>query len=57
MLAMSSGASVQAGLRVPTDECVQKYCVVFACDVLLACACHVYVDFLSAAVNALAGCC
>jgi hypothetical protein len=31
--------------------------VVFACDVLLACAFHVPADFLSAAVSALAGCC
>jgi hypothetical protein len=31
--------------------------VVFACDVLHACACPVHVEFLIAAVNALAGCC
>jgi hypothetical protein len=31
--------------------------VVFACDVLLARACPVRVEFLIAAVNALAGCC
>jgi hypothetical protein len=31
--------------------------VVFACDVLLACACPDRVEFLIAAVNALAGCC
>jgi hypothetical protein len=31
--------------------------VVFACDALLVCACPVHVDFLSAAVNALAGWC
>jgi hypothetical protein len=31
--------------------------VVFACDVLLACACPVRVEFLIAAVNTLAGCC
>jgi hypothetical protein len=31
--------------------------VVFACDVLLAYACPVRVEFLIAAVNALAGCC
>jgi hypothetical protein len=29
--------------------------VVFACDVLLACACPVRVEFLITAVNALAG--
>jgi hypothetical protein len=52
MLARCSGASFRAGMRVPTDECV-----VFACDVLLACACPVRVEFLIAAVNALAGFC
>jgi hypothetical protein len=31
--------------------------VVFACVVLLACACPVRVEFLSVAVDALAGCC
>jgi hypothetical protein len=57
MLARSSGASFRAGLSVRTDEGMEKYCVVFACDVLLVCTCHVHVDVLSAAVNALAGCC
>jgi hypothetical protein len=57
MLARSSGASFRAGLSVPSDVCIEKNCVMFACDVLLACACHVHVDLLSAAVNALAGCC
>jgi hypothetical protein len=57
MLARCSGANFRAGMRVPTDECVESCCVVFACDVLLACACPVRVEFLIAAVNALAGCC
>jgi hypothetical protein len=57
MFARSSGASLRAGLSVPTNECMKEYCVVFACDVLIACACRVHVEFLSAAVNALAGCC
>jgi hypothetical protein len=57
MLARCSGARVRAGMRVPTDECVEYCFVVFACDVLLACACPVRVEFLIAAVNALAGCC
>jgi hypothetical protein len=35
MLARSSGASFGAGLSVPTDECMDEYCVVFACDTLL----------------------
>jgi hypothetical protein len=42
----SSGASFQDGLSVPTDECMESYCVVFACDVLLICACLGHVDFL-----------
>jgi hypothetical protein len=36
---------------------MKKYCAVFACGVLLVCACPVHVDFLSAVVNALGGCC
>jgi hypothetical protein len=56
MLARSSGASSRAGMRVPIDECVEQCCVVFACDILPACACPVHA-FLIAAVNALAGCC
>jgi hypothetical protein len=34
LLARSSGASFRAGVSVPTDECVEYYCVLFACDVL-----------------------
>jgi hypothetical protein len=65
MLARSSGASFRAGLSVPTDECVEWYCVVFAC-LCLSCQLHVHklvfcnnvhIEVLSAAVNALAGCC
>jgi hypothetical protein len=52
MLARSSGASFPAGLSVPTDECMELSCVVYACDVLLACACLVHVEFLSAPVDA-----
>jgi hypothetical protein len=57
MLARSSGASFPAGMSLPTNECVELCCVVFACDVLLACACPVHVIFLRLAVDALAGCC
>jgi hypothetical protein len=57
MLATSSGASFRASLSVPTDECMGYYYAVFACDGLLVCACPVHVDFLSAAVDALAVCC
>jgi hypothetical protein len=35
MLARSSGASFRAAMRVPTDECVEECCVVFASDVLV----------------------
>jgi hypothetical protein len=57
MSVRSSGTSFRAGLSMPTDDCIEQYCVVFACDVLLVCACRVHVVFWSAAVNALSGCC
>jgi hypothetical protein len=56
MLDRYSGGSPRAGLSVPTDECMDLSCVVFACFVLLVCACPVHVNFIIAAVNALAGC-